>query len=199
MGLREKKALRNRQNIVAEAVKLFKERGFAETTMESIAEAVELSPSTLYRYFPSKDTIVLESFQSTFDHLTEVFEAQPPSLSIGVALTKAIDAVLRIEDEQPEDSLLIRSIIDQSPAARAKLWDHLDDQRARLGALIAQRLGKATSDFEVVMSARIAILIVETAADVWRQSDKSVSSSDIARDLTRVLAERRESLPDPDA
>jgi AcrR family transcriptional regulator len=198
MGLREKNALRNRESIIAEAMALFTEHGFEQTTMERIAEAADLSPSTLYRYFPSKDLIVLASFESTFARLTAAFAAQPASDSIEVALTNAMRAVLIVEDEEPEETRMTRSIIDQSPVARAKLWDHLADQRARLGALIAARLGKNENDFEVIMSARLAILIVETAADVWRTSDGAVPSNQIALDFTRVLREQRVILPNID-
>ena len=106
--------------------------------------------------------------------------------------------MLIVEDEEPEEIRMTRSIIDQSPVARAKLWDHLADQRARLGALIAARLGKNENDFEVIMSARLAILIVETAADVWRTSDGAVPSNEIALDFTRVLREQRVILPNID-
>jgi AcrR family transcriptional regulator len=60
MGLREKKAKKTRERILEEALLLFKRDGYEQTSMEAIAEAAEVSPSTLYRYFLSKDLILLE-------------------------------------------------------------------------------------------------------------------------------------------
>src|ERR1700712_1169280 len=140
MGLREKKALKTREGIIREAMTLFAANGFEQTTVESIAERVEISPSTLYRYFPSKDLIVLAEFDISIGRLIVEFAARPESEPIAASLAASIHAVIRIEDQQPERSRLVRSILDQSPAARAKLWDRLADIQQGLGALIAKRL-----------------------------------------------------------
>ena len=58
MGLREVKAARTREHIVDVAIELFIAQGYDQTTMEQIAEKAEVAPSTLYRYFTSKDLLV---------------------------------------------------------------------------------------------------------------------------------------------
>src|SRR3984893_3136175 len=60
VGLRERKAKKTRKPIFSEALQLFKRDGYEQTTMEAIAEAAEVSPSTLYRYFLTKDLILLD-------------------------------------------------------------------------------------------------------------------------------------------
>jgi AcrR family transcriptional regulator len=195
MGLREKKALLTRQRIVAEAMTLFASQGYAETTMESIAEAAMLHPSTVYRYFPSKDLIVLADFTSSTERFTIALNDALETMPLEDALTVAIDAVLDDDVNAQLEQRVVRSIIDQSPAARARLWDYLDEQRTLTGTIIARHLGKEPADFEVVMCARVAILIVETAADIWRYSDSHVSARQIARDLAVKLRAGRIILP----
>src|SRR5579864_6433182 len=58
-GLRERKKQKTREAIQREAVRLFQENGYEETTIEHIAAAVEISPSTFFNYFPTKEDVVL--------------------------------------------------------------------------------------------------------------------------------------------
>jgi AcrR family transcriptional regulator len=59
LGLRERKKMKTRQTIRREAFRLFDERGYASTTTEQIAEAAAVSASTFFRYFPSKESVLL--------------------------------------------------------------------------------------------------------------------------------------------
>lgn len=75
-GLRERKKARTRNAIHSHALRLFREQGYETTTMEHIAEAAEVSASTLFRYFPSKKDLVLGG--GYFEPLIlEALRAQP--------------------------------------------------------------------------------------------------------------------------
>jgi len=199
MGLREKKAVRLRQRIVSEALALFRDGGYEQTTMEAIAEVVEISPSTLYRYFPSKDLIVLFPFSSFAERFCDVFVLHSTRHSIDEALAEAIFTVLAFEDRHREETLLTRSILERSPAARAHLWDFLGEQERQLRKLLAERLNTKENEPRVIATARLANMIVRMAADMWRAGDGQVSSCAIAEDLMRLFREGMVILPRPSA
>src|SRR5215468_5989716 len=87
-GLRERKKARTRASLREHALRLFREQGYQATTVEQIAAAAEVSPSTFFRYFPTKEDVVLRDDMD--DRLFEAFERQPASLSPLAALRAAI-------------------------------------------------------------------------------------------------------------
>lgn len=196
MGLRERKAQRTRGRILEVALARFAENGYDATTMEEIAEAAEIHPATLYRYFPGKDLIVLAEFATYAERVADTFEAQGEDVGLTRALGAAIEAGLAEEDPAHQAHRdAIRSIIDQSPTARARVWDLQDEQRRRIGAGIAARLGRPEDDLAVVLAARTAVMVVETAADVTRAGDGTVSGREVAARLVGLLAEGAVPLP----
>ncbi len=197
MGMREKKAQQSRERIISESMALFARNGYDPTTMEAIAEASDVSPRTLYRYFPSQDLIVLASFTSNTAKFSEVFALRVKEMSPERALAEAIFAVLAVEDEAPKHALLVRSIIGQSPVTRARLWALLAEQQRSLSRQLAECLGKKDTDPSVIMTARVALEVLLTAATIWRDSKGRTSSRSIAEDLMRQLGSGSVLFPDP--
>jgi AcrR family transcriptional regulator len=197
VGLRERKAQQNRERIVNEALTLFRKNGYEQTTMESIAEAAELSASTLYRAFPTKDSIILAPFRSYAERFSEVFARRSAHQPVEEALAEAIFTALQAEDEYATRTLLVRSIIDQAPTARARLWDYVYAQQKELSKLIAQRLKAKENDLRVVFTAQLAMMIVGIAADRWRDSGGKQGSRATAEELMQLLAAGRIVFPRP--
>lgn len=170
MALRELKATRTRAVIIDVASRLFLERGFEGTTMEEIAEAAEVGTSTLYRYFPSKDLLLLAPFEGE-GRLDEHLRARPADEPLAVALAHAIEDRLSTLVRSDDRLRAIRALIDASDGPRAKLWDLVESDRARLEAAIAERFDRPAGDVAVSMTARIAFLVVELAAEAWYSGD----------------------------
>src|SRR6201985_3605647 len=87
-GLRERKKARTRATIRQEALRLFREQGYQATTVEQIAAAAEISPSTFFRYFPTKEDVVLQDDMEPA--LIEALEQQPVEMGIVAAVRAGV-------------------------------------------------------------------------------------------------------------
>src|SRR5215472_16662896 len=147
-GLRERKKAKTRAAIQRRALRLFREQGYEATTVEQIAEAAEVSPSTFYRYFPTKEDVVL---YDPFDPvLIAAFQAQSPTLSPMQALREALHATfasISREDmaEQWERGILIFAI----PDVRMRVLNDFLVTAQVLAELVASRMGLRPDDLAV--------------------------------------------------
>ena len=167
MGLRELKAARTRAQIVDTALDLFLDRGYDETTMEQIAAKAEVGTTTLYRYFPSKDLLILARLEQLMDlggALRERPAEEPLDVALGAAVRKCAQGVAG-EDER---DAALRRIVDNSPVPRAMLWDLGARYSGDLKTAIAERMHRPADDLQVVMTAHIAYAVLQ-AADEARQ------------------------------
>jgi AcrR family transcriptional regulator len=150
-GLRERKKARTRSAIQREALRLFHEHGYAATTMEHIAEAADVSPSTVFRYFPGKeDLLVLDEHHSLADAVAQAFAAQPADVPAAAALRAAIRTALA--DLPPADRAA-RLERDVALLAVPELWSAnlglLRRALDEIGELVARRTGRDPRDAAV--------------------------------------------------
>src|ERR1700735_4349953 len=87
-SLRKRKKARTRAPLREHALRLFREQGYQATTVEQIAAAAEVSASTFFRYFPTKEDVVLQDDMDT--RMVEAFARQPPGISTIAAVRAAI-------------------------------------------------------------------------------------------------------------
>ena len=147
-GLRERKKAKTHEAIQREALRLFKAQGYSETTIEQIAEAAEVSPSTFFRYFPTKEDVVLHDALDPL--MVEAFRAQPPELNPLQAMRRAMRSV--IIDLSPEELALEEErafLIRTEPALRSKSLESLVGSLKMFVEIAAERTGRSPDDFEV--------------------------------------------------
>ncbi|NBE92361.1 TetR family transcriptional regulator [Nonomuraea sp. KC401] len=133
-GLRQRKKERTRRQLIDAALRLFKDQGYEQTTINQIAEAAELSPSTFFLHFSSKDDVVFAEHRDRIDlpllAIRDRTAGEPP-LDV---LVRAINRVAASEREllniASESGRLRVSLLLSVPALRARaLLVIMDAQR----------------------------------------------------------------------
>jgi AcrR family transcriptional regulator len=167
LGLRERKKAKTRAAIQAEALRLFREHGYDRTTIEQICAAAEVSESTFYRYFPTKEDVALHDRYDPL--LIAAFHAQPPELTPLQALRGAMHAVFdELSDEERAQERERAAVIVSVPAVRARALDQLSESIHMIVALLAERSGRSADDFAVrnLAGALIGVGIAATLSAV---------------------------------
>ena len=147
-SLRERKKAKTRSAIQRHALRLFREQGYAATTVDQIAEAAEVSPSTFFRYFPAKEDVVV--YDDYDPALMAAFRAQPADLSPIRAMRQAVVEVFgaitreQVELEEERGRLLV-----QVPELRARTLMQVADSVSMLAEQVAARVGRDPDDFAV--------------------------------------------------
>lgn len=161
-GLRERKKAKTRAAIQRHALRLFRERGYAATTVDQIAEAAEISPSTFFRYFPTKEDVVL---LDDYDPLVvEHIRAQPPEVGPVAAIRAAFRRVF--EDMPPQEWEAERQrqgLIRAVPELRARQLQQWAKAIDLIAGAIAERTGHSPDDLRVRATAG-AVIGVSLAA-----------------------------------
>ncbi|MGA2514752.1 MAG: TetR family transcriptional regulator [Candidatus Limnocylindrales bacterium] len=155
-GLRERKKARTRALIQEQALRLFRDRGYEETSVEDIAEAAEVSPSTVFRYFPTKPDLVI--YDDLDERMIEGFRAQPAELDPVQALRASLrsgfaglageEMALQLERER-----LMRTV----PELRAAMLGEFTRTLREIADLVAERTGRPANDDDVLALAGAVI------------------------------------------
>ncbi len=168
IGLRERKKQKTRESIQRTALRLFEKQGYAETTIEEIAAAVEISPSTFFNYFPTKEDVVL--FDAYDPMAIQMFRDLPKDEPLNVGLRKVLE-MLAAAFERDEQVILARGrFFLEVPELRARAWDEAERTQLLIAQVLAERTGRRPDDFELRVTARIITAAIFEASLEWMRS-----------------------------
>ncbi|MEU6812220.1 TetR family transcriptional regulator [Streptomyces sp. NPDC046831] len=146
-GLRELKKRRTRDALLRVALELFTTKGYESTTVDEIAEAVEVSQRTFFRYFAGKEDAAFAVQEMVEAHFVRSLRARPPGEAPLEALRRAVlegwdtigDAVAAVV---PVDLYLrMFRLIESTPVLLAAHLRRSAETEERIACLLAQREG----------------------------------------------------------
>ena len=166
VGLRDRKKLAAMRRIQQVALDLFDRRGFDDVTIEQIAETADVSPSSIYRYFGTKEHVVLwdEVDVRLFDAIEAELALHPPV----EGMRRAISAVMTQYFDQTDDLARRKTRYAlEEPALRAALLEQTDELTQRVAEALARASGQPADDLEPQVIATTLIWAMMAAARHW--------------------------------
>lgn len=165
-GLREQKKQAAMRRIQEVALDLFDARGFEQVTIEEIAAAANVSPSSVYRYFGTKEMIVLydDVDYRLIERLETELVSHPPVDAIRRAMTDVLSEVFDQNDELTRRK--VRYAFEE-PALRAASLETTDMFVPVIAEVLARASKRKADDLEVQVIAATLVASLMAAVRHW--------------------------------
>lgn len=190
-GLRERKKIKTRQAIRSATYALIEERGYDATTVEQIAERAEVSPSTVFRYFPTKEDIVVTDEWDPF--MLAELRARPRDESWADVLRHVMRTALDLSlAEEPEVTRLRTRLGVEVPAVRARMTESMAATGHLLRQALAERSGLDPDSLELRV---FSMAVMGGLMEVSRYWAETGHRDDIRDLVDRALDVMEQGLP----
>ncbi|MBA5220757.1 TetR/AcrR family transcriptional regulator [Streptomyces griseoaurantiacus] len=157
LGRRERKKAATRATILEAATALFLERGFDAVTVREIADRADVTPKTVFTYFPQKEALVFADEKERHDRLVAAVRDRPSGVSVSDALKAHYLAEIAELRTEPQSRIL--ALMDGTPALidyAEKMWLRHEDA---LIATLTEEFGLAEPSEEIRFYVRFALQI----------------------------------------
>lgn len=165
-GLRERKRRLTRHLISDEATALFANRGFDAVKVSEIADRANVSMKTLYNYFPTKESLVLDEADELIEGLATALRDRPTSMSITHTFVGTLEANMDgfdlLDDELAAHvATTFEALVKQTPALHAR-WLEIQDRLAHVAAeQLALQAGMNATDPEPTIAGRALVGLIQ--------------------------------------
>ncbi|WP_316521033.1 TetR/AcrR family transcriptional regulator [Kitasatospora brasiliensis] len=174
-GLRERKKQQTRDALVQAAHKLFLRQGFARTTVDEIASAVDVSQRTFFRYFANKDEVALAVMAVAEDYFIECLRNRPaeetPLQALRASIVKAWLDLGSAETTSPDSihsALELMRMLEETPPLLAAHLRRVTEQERLVVQVLAEREGlDPTEDLRPAVLAAVFASLLRSAHMSW--------------------------------
>lgn len=170
IGLRQRKKARLRQQIIETSIKLFRKRGYEETRIDDIVQALEISQPTFFRYFPTKDAVLREVGERGYACICDRLRSELSSKAgteerlrrLYVSMAKEVEA-----DRRLWQAVVLSGAMD--PVRSAELRGHEEAAASLLREILTQgqKRGEVTRAFPVLHLAEFMEGLYNTVVRQW--------------------------------
>jgi AcrR family transcriptional regulator len=140
-GLRERRKKLTAAELEAAAYRLFGERGFDAVTVDDIAAEADVSRRTFFRYFASKEDVLLADHFTQLARLREAMAARPSDEPIVTALRNAVLSMTGDFEDRKEMVILRGRLMRDTPSLQARSLVHQKLWEEAMQEMVASRLG----------------------------------------------------------
>ena len=185
LGLRERKKLKLRRSVQREALRLFADRGYEDTTVEQIADAADISTTTFYRYFPTKEDVVLDD---DYDPIAEqIIAAGGDDEPLVTTVRKAIAAVAAAVEADRDAALARLKLLASVPALKARQGAEGRKTLDFFIRLFSARSGRPVGDYRLRVTTAAFVAAQLEAARCWADADGAESLGQLMDDAVTLV------------
>lgn len=166
------------------AMRLFLDQGFEQTTIDQIAAAAGISRRSFFRYFGTKEDVLLGDLARDGERLRDALDDIPTDIGPWEALRRALDAVHALERDS-SDLLKIARMMYDTPSLLSRSAEKHRHWQSLLLPDIRARLGPDADDVSAAAIIATAIACLDTAGEAWARSDGTL---DLAELYDRAIA-----------
>jgi AcrR family transcriptional regulator len=167
VGLRELKKQRTYEELQRVALELFAARGFDQVTIDDICADAEVSKTTFYRYFDSKEDALLGPAQQKLAEMGAALSQRPASESAIVAVRNAFLEVAAEYQTQRVQKLAVNRIVRATPSLAARNLEQQTAWENLLREFVAERDGADIPTLSHCVFAANVVASLRTAMDYW--------------------------------
>jgi AcrR family transcriptional regulator len=172
MSLAERKRMLVRDQLGEAALRLLARQGYEETTVEQIVAAAGVSRRTFFRYFKSKEDVVVESVGDLSAAIRAELAARPEAEGPQPALRAALAVAAEQLASEPEKSIPLVKLLFDTPALHRRFLERQSVLQEELAAELARREGvEPADDFGPALVAGVAITAFHVAVVEWTRHD----------------------------
>lgn len=198
LGLRERKKLRTEADLRAATLRLALDRGFDHITIDDIAAEVDVSKTTFYRYFDSKEDAVLGNPAEKAERLRVALAERPADEPTLTAVRNATMAMTNSYEHDRETSLATGRVIRATPSLLARNLEHQAVWESTVGEFVRSRLGdEPDAELRSRVVAAIVVATLRSTIDYWRDTNGADHLPDLMDASLAMLAEKRPALGSP--
>ena len=190
-GLRALKKDRTRQTLSETAIGLFLERGFDAVSVADVAAAAEVSKPTLFRYFPSKEDLVLHRIADHQGEAARVVTARGARSPLDALHAHFRDGLVRHEPttglcDHPA-VLAFHRLVFYTPSLASRLADHVTSDAAALAAALGGGTPADLVAAQVIAVHHVLARANYAAVAAGSRADEVLASAMAAADLAFAL------------
>ncbi len=193
-SLRKRKHELVRQELSKVAWELFRKEGYEATTVSDIARAAGVSRRTFFRYYASKEDVVVETSDELVEEMLAATARRPAKEPPLVAIRHALVQAMEMRLARAEEARGIIRLLRESRSLRRALLERHARMEERLAAHLAGRLGMdPATDSKPALLAFLARAMMDTAFNVWydqRRTDVKGLIDELFRKLGEVTRSR---------
>jgi len=167
-GLRERKKAESRLAIVNAALRLFHKRGYGNVTIDEIADLANVSRRSFFRYFPTKEDVVLERRRSQLEAFRQALTSAPRSVSSTAIIRSAFALVADDYRRNKARILSERALFLSARELRVRDLEIDREFEAAMVDAVVQRSGSRASELRAARFFAAAVMgVVRVVVDEW--------------------------------